>query len=81
MVNPAKRKHTIFVETKTTPKTSLFSTGTIPALAGRAFNRPRLETLKETALKAAGCGQKSGDDDGHKKADRKETTPVDATRP
>jgi hypothetical protein len=30
-----------------------------------------LETLKETALKAAIAAEESEDDDGHKKADRK----------
>jgi hypothetical protein len=55
---------------KTTPKTLTLAQHH-SALAGRAFNRPRLETLKETALKAAIAAEESEDDDGHKKADRK----------
>jgi U3 small nucleolar RNA-associated protein 11 len=63
---PAKRKHTIFVETKDDAKDFDVAQhfGTIPELAGRAFNRPRLETLKATALKAAGYGQEGEEDEG-----------------
>jgi hypothetical protein len=39
-----------------------------------------LETLKETALKAAGYGQEGEDDDGHKKPTEKKLL-SDATRP
>lgn len=51
----AKRKHTIFVESQN--DADEFNVAehfdTAPELAGRAFNRPRLETLQKEALKGA----------------------------
>lgn len=47
-----KRKHTVFVESN--QDASNFTVAahfdTLPELAGRAFNRPRMETLKQSAL-------------------------------
>lgn len=51
-----KRKHTIFVNTKTELDT--FNPAkhfdTVPELMNRSFNRPRLETLKKFAMKQIG---------------------------
>jgi len=51
-----KRKHTIFVESK--KDADAFDVAkhfdTVPELAGRAFNRPRLETLEKEALASTG---------------------------
>lgn len=46
-----KRKHTIFVESKNDADEFTVAEyfGTVPELAGRAFNRPRLETLEKEA--------------------------------
>lgn len=54
--NPTrKRKHTIFVETKTDADEFDVAEhfGTVPELAGRAFNRPRLEMLQKEALESS----------------------------
>jgi U3 small nucleolar RNA-associated protein 11 len=58
-----KRKHTIFVATKDDAEEFdvVEHFDTIPELAGRAFNRPRLETLQASALQASGYGQERGD--------------------
>jgi U3 small nucleolar RNA-associated protein 11 len=62
-----KRKHTVFVDTK--EDADKFDVAehfdTIPELAGRAYNRPRKETLRNMALLKAGC---SSDVDGTPKA-------------
>lgn len=49
-----KRKHTIFVETKNDADEFDVADhfGTVPELAGRAFNRPRLEMLEKEALES-----------------------------
>ena len=55
MENTRKRKHTIFVETKTDADEFDVAEhfGTVPELAGRAFNRPRLEMLQKEALESS----------------------------
>ncbi len=47
-----KRKHTIFVESEEDAKTFDVANhfGTVPQWADRAFNRPRMETLRQSAL-------------------------------
>jgi len=59
-----KRKHTVYVDSK--EEAEQFDTAkhfdTIPEFAGRAFNRPRKEALKETALKVSGYGQEFQDE-------------------
>lgn len=63
-----KRNHTIFVDSK--EDAANFDVAehfdTLPELAGRAFNRPRLETLKKVALEQAGFGCTEGKDDSKK---------------
>jgi U3 small nucleolar RNA-associated protein 11 len=60
-----KRKHTVFVDSN--DDAANFDVAkhfdTLPELAGRAFNRPRVETLKKAAMEHAGFGT---DDDAHK---------------
>jgi U3 small nucleolar RNA-associated protein 11 len=71
---PAKRKHTIFVATKDDAEDFDVAEhfGTIPQFAGRAFNRPRVETLKETALQASGYGQGNEEEQGARKPTEKQ---------
>ena len=63
-----KRKHTVFVDSK--EDAANFDVAehfdTLPELAGRAFNRPRLETLTKVALEQAGFGCTEGKDDAKK---------------
>ena len=51
-----KRKHTVFVESHEDAQDFDVAKhfDTLPSLAGRAFNRPRIESLKKTAMEAAG---------------------------
>jgi U3 small nucleolar RNA-associated protein 11 len=53
--NTRKRKHTIFVESKTDADEFDVAEhfNTVPELAGRAFNRPRLEMLEKEAFESA----------------------------
>lgn len=69
-----KRKHTVFVDT--TAKAASFDVArhfdTLPELAGRAFNRPRTESLRAAA--AGGHGDEDGDEDGDWSGDQSEPT-------
>lgn len=60
-----KRKHTIFVDSQeeadTFDVTKHFDT--LPELAGRAFNRPRVEEIRKAALQASGYAVSDDDDD------------------
>jgi U3 small nucleolar RNA-associated protein 11 len=62
-----KRKHTIFVESKQQAETfdAAKHFDTLPELVGRAFNRPRLQQLKQHSAKAVltGGGATSDSDD------------------
>ena len=61
----SKRKHTIFVEDQEQAKNFDISQhfDTIPEMAERVFNRPRVGQLKEAAMKAAGIAKDSEDAD------------------
>jgi U3 small nucleolar RNA-associated protein 11 len=58
-----KRKHTVFLDSK--EEASKFDVAeyfdTAPELAGRAFNRPRKDSLRNLALEHAGCELSSDD--------------------
>eukprot|EP00521_Asterionellopsis_glacialis_P018473 CAMPEP_0195295454 /NCGR_PEP_ID=MMETSP0707-20130614/17432_1 /TAXON_ID=33640 /ORGANISM="Asterionellopsis glacialis, Strain CCMP134" /LENGTH=292 /DNA_ID=CAMNT_0040356689 /DNA_START=40 /DNA_END=918 /DNA_ORIENTATION=- len=60
-----KRKHTIFVQTKKDVETFDVAEhfDTVPEMADRAFNRPRLSTLRDAAM--SGLGDKDDDEDGN----------------
>jgi U3 small nucleolar RNA-associated protein 11 len=51
-----KRKHTIFVDSQADVETFNVAEHfkTLPEMAGRAFNRPRVESLRKTALQSMG---------------------------
>ena len=59
-----KRKHTIFVDS--VEDAEGFDVAkhfdTLPELAGRAFNRPRIDALKKAALEASGLLGREGDE-------------------
>jgi U3 small nucleolar RNA-associated protein 11 len=63
-----KRKHTIFVETGEQAETFdvAHHFDTLPEIAGRAFNRPRKETLRRTALEKASYGVEGVDGEENK---------------
>lgn len=56
-----KRKHTVFVDSKEDAVNFNVAKhfNTLPELAGRAFNRPRVDSLKKAALEHAGLHQDS----------------------
>ena len=60
-----KRKHTIFVDS--TKDAEEFDVAkhfdTLPELAGRTFNRPRIESLKKAALECSSGGRMAAQDD------------------
>lgn len=67
-----KRKHIVFVDSK--EEASKFDVAdyfdTAPELAGRAFNRPRRDTLRNLALKHAGCHQSSDEKNANVSTDQ-----------
>jgi len=65
MVESKKRKHTIFVDSQKDAEEFDVAKhfDTLPELAGRAFNRPRIDTLKKTALETSGLLATTGSDD------------------
>jgi U3 small nucleolar RNA-associated protein 11 len=62
----SKRKHTIFVEDQAAAETFNVAEHfeTVPEMAGRAFNRQRLDQLRSTAMKAAGYADDGLDEGG-----------------
>jgi U3 small nucleolar RNA-associated protein 11 len=63
-----KRKHTVFVDSQEEAKEFDVAKhfDTLPELAGRAFNRPRLESLKDAARKQAGLNGSDDEDTDEK---------------
>jgi U3 small nucleolar RNA-associated protein 11 len=72
----SKRKHTVFVESQSAAEdfdaASYF--GTLPALVGRTFNRPKVEDLKKAALESAGFGRTSEENGEEHRPTREELT-------